>query len=298
MYVDSYAIITQQDGDAGDALHREGMYAFGKWLRYDGLTNTILVSESPDRQDPKQIMSKFEIAPGVYVRHPDRAKWYSDPETVSRDQLVPVIAFCGAYEDYPRLWRLFSAVAKRGFFAQNTLRIGDGDKNWKVPDTMIGTLGLFIRAGGWYTAPLYPILFVTDTADLIGTLFESIPLHWEERNHRLRFRESRDVDDNNAIIAHLMSAKFKPTPVSWLNRQIYALMRPSNDGNSVLGESNNVMGALAWYHRSEAGGNPEIAELYRPLIEEYFSPKENYYEAVYRVSRFFESTPTLIARRR
>ncbi len=279
MHIDTYALIAQQDGDVGDSLHREGMYAFGKWLRYNESNNTFEISEIPARRSPAGIMDKFEVQPGVYVRHPDPTRWSSNPETTSRDQLVPVIAYCGAYQDYDRLWRLFKAVARRGMFAQNVLDAGDHETKKKIPDTMIGHIGLFIRAGGWYTAPLYPLLFVTDTMDLIGTLLEQIPVHWDESAHSFRSRSLADVDDNNTIISDLMAVKFKPTPISWLNRQIYAWLRAPNSGDTVLGEPNHVMGALAWYHRADAGGNPELAELYRPLIEKYFSPRETLWKA-------------------
>jgi hypothetical protein len=288
MYVDSYALISQQDGDGGDSLHREGMYAFGQWLHYDAGDNTVYISEPPARRNPAALIAKFEVRPGIYVRHPDPTKWTSNPDTTSRDQIVPLIAYCGAYEDYSRLWRLFKAVAFRGMFAQNILPIGGDPNATKVPDTLIGHLGLFIRAGGYWTAPLYPLLFVTDSLDLLSTFFELLPLHWEERTKSLRGRELRDVDDNNAIIAHLLAARFKPTVISWFNRQVYALTRPVNLGNTILGESNNVMGALAWYHRAEGGGNPEIAELYRPIIEEYFSPNDSYTTGVRRVTRWLD----------
>ena len=299
MYIDAYAIIVQQDGDGGDSLQREGMFAFGKALRYHQRANILIVSENPERQDSVRTMDKFETAPGIYVRHPDPQKWYSNPATTSREQIVPLIAFCAAYQDYARRWRLFKATASRGLFAQNILRNGEGQKDKKIPDTMLGHLGLFIRAGGTWTAPLYPLLFITDTADLLGTLFASIPIHWEESHLRLRWEEPRDVDDNNTIVAHLMAAHFKPTPISWLNRQLYSGLRAQNLGNTVLGESNPVMGALSWYHRREAGGNPEIAELYRPLIQEYFAPEESWGLAMNRVTRLFDrfTDRVLITRR-
>lgn len=275
MYVDAYALIVQRDGDGGDSLQREGMYAFGKWLRYNSDNNTVLISEPPERQNAERILDKFEVEPGIYVRHPDPHKWYSNPDTTSRDQLVPLIAYCGAYRDHQRLWRLFKAFAGRGFFSQNTKRAGEGHREWKVPDTMIAHLGLFIRAGGWWTAPFYPLLLVTDAVELAGTLLQLIPVHWEQTNKRFRWVDLRDVDDNNAIVAHLLAAKFKPTPISWLDRQLYAYTRRINYGTTLLGESNPVMGAMAWYHRVGGGGNPEIAELYRPLIQEYFAPQDD-----------------------
>jgi hypothetical protein len=288
MYIDAYALIVQQDQDGGDTLQREGMYAFGKWLRYNKNRNVLIVDEIPARRDPAAIMDKLEVKPGIFVRHPDPWKWYSDPDTTSRDQLVPVIAYCGAYEDYPRLWRLFKATLKRGMFAQNTKRAGDGPRSWKLPDTMIAHLDLFIRAGGPYTMPLYPLLLVTDTIDLAGTLLQLLPLHWEQTARRLRFKQPKDVDDNNVIISHLMAAAFMPTPISWLNRQLYAITRRQNLGNTVMGETNPVMGALVWYHRAEAGGNPEMAELYRPLVEQYFSPRENFHQTIAQWSRKIE----------
>src|SRR5690349_21650521 len=110
MFVDAYAIIVQQDGDGGDSLHREGMLAFGKWLRYHEESNTVVIEDEPPRPPPQKIMSQFEISPGIYVRHPDPTRWSSNPDTTSRDQLVPVIAYCGAYQDYDRLERLFLAT--------------------------------------------------------------------------------------------------------------------------------------------------------------------------------------------
>ncbi len=260
----------------GDSLHREGMYAFGKWMRYDAESNTVEISEPAGRENAKQIIDKFEIKPGIFVRHPDPTRWSSNPDTTSRDQLVPVVAYCAAYEDYDRLWRLFKATAKRGFFAQNFVENGHGKYKRKLPDTMLTHMGHFIRAGGKWTAPLYPLLFVTDTIRLYGTLLSLLPVHFVDGGKAVRFTEMRDVDDNNRIIGHLLAARFKPTPISWLDRQIYSLFRPLNYGNTQMGEANPVMGALVWYHRAEDRGNPEIAELYRPLVREYFSPYDTY----------------------
>lgn len=289
MYVDSYALIVQQDGDGGDTLQREGMYAFGKWLRYNSADNTVYINAIPERRDTAKIFDKLEVKPGIYVRHPDPNKWYSNPKTTSRDQMIPVLAYCAAYEDYPRLWRLFKATAQRGMFSQNIKRAGAGHKEFKVPDTFLGHLSLFIRAGGYWTAPFYPLLFLTDSVSLVGSILHLIPIHWEQTNKRFRFKEARDVDDNNAIIYHLMSAKFKPTPISWLNRQLYALTRQANNGNYLLGEDNHVMGALVWYHRRQNRGNPEMAELYRPLIMQYFSPQDDYEQMRIELSSMLNS---------
>ncbi|HEY8272576.1 MAG TPA: hypothetical protein VIG33_16910 [Pseudobdellovibrionaceae bacterium] len=279
MYIDAYAIIVQKDMDGGDSLHREGMYAFGKKLTgnlsYNHFKNEFYITDPLPLRGPaaENILDRFEVSPGIYVRHPDPKKWYSNPDTTSRDQLMPVIAYCAAYEDYPRLWRLFKAVAQRGLFAQNTIRNGEGEIDKKIPDPMHLNLAQFIRAGGWWTAPFYPLLFAFDSVELIGTVLTTLPLHFQDDHLLPRWRNDNDVDDNNVVVQHLLAAQYKPTPLSELSRYIYSISRTKNLGNTLLGEENAVMGALRWYHRNELGGegNPEIAELYRPLIEKYFN---------------------------
>lgn len=274
MYLDAYAIIVQKDMDGGDSLHREAMYAFAIKLRENELKSPANPESLSSRRPAsfKNNLDIFEVAPGVYIRHPDPNKWYSNPETTSRDQLFPVIAYCAAYEDTGRLWRLFKAVARRGFFAQNWIRIGQNETAKKIPDPMHFNIAQFIRAGGWYTAPLYPLLFLFDGLELMGTIVSALPLHFRDDHLWPRWKNGNDVDDNNLVVQHLLAAHYKPTPFSALSRYIYSVTRARNFGNTKLGERNAVMGAISWYHRSEFGGegNPEIAEAYRPLIDEYF----------------------------
>lgn len=296
MYVDAYSVIVQKDFDGGDSLQREGMYAFGKKLRYDSTDNKVYLTPPASRRIASvDIMDNFEVQPGIYVRHPDTTMWYSNPDTTSRDQLLPVIAYCAAYEDYPRLWRLFNATLHRGFFAQNSLRIGDDETDRKIPDPMFLNVAQFIRAGGWWTAPLYPLLFVFDSYELVGTLLSALPLHFKDDHLIPRLKNDNDVDDNNIVIQHLMAAAYKPTPISELNRYLYASLRTENLGNTLLGEKNHVMGARRWYHRSEYGGhgNPEIAEVYRPLIEKYFT-YPNAQEVLAQILDRFESREVLV----
>jgi len=296
MYIDAYSVIVQKDFDGGDTLQREGMYAFGKKLRYDSGDNKIYLAQPSSRRIASvDMLDTFEVQPGIYVRHPDPAMWYSNPDTTSRDQLLPVIAYCAAYEDYPRLWRLFKATATRGFFAQNTLRIGENENDHKLPDPMFLNIAQFIRAGSWWTAPLYPLLVIFDAYELAGTLLSALPLHFKDDHLIPRMKNANDVDDNNIVIQHLMAAVYKPTPLSELNRYLYSVLRPENFGNTRLGEKNPVMGALRWYHRSEYGGhgNPEIAELYRPLIEKYFT-YPNARDSLTQLLERFESKDLLV----
>jgi hypothetical protein len=273
MIIDAYAIIVQADMDGGDSLQREAMYAFGQKLVYNTNIQTIKFDGKIIRRPSSEfILNKLEVQPGIYIRHPDSSKWYSNPETTSRDQVLPVIAYCAAYEDYDRLWRLFKSTVKRGMFAQNFVRIGEGETAKKIPDPMHLNLAQFIRAGGWWTAVFYPFLWIFDLVELFGTLISILPFEFKDDYLYPTLKDGDDVDDNNKIIQHLIAANYKPTLISELSRYIYSVTRHENLGNTVLNEKNPVMGALVWYHRDTHGGagNPEIAELYRPLIEMYF----------------------------
>jgi len=202
----------------------------GMWLFVDQ-SNTIINYVS---------LKHLHNDQGLWFRHPN----YPDTSDCSRDQMDPIIMTLGAYESKSLLKLTFKAHAKRLFFYQNK----------DVP--MIVTPCLYIRAfKAWY---LYPILCVLD----IGFMFA-----WVENLFR---RNPDDVDDNNNIMRMTQAAQVMPTPLSWLGRKLYAKTRRPNLGNTVKGEKNAVMGALVWYHRPESGGNPAIAELYRPIVERYF----------------------------
>ena len=47
--------------------------------------------------------------------------------------------------------------------------------------------------------------------------------------------------------------------------------RRFNEGikNGWITDASRVYGAVRWYHRPEVGANPQLAELYRPIIRQY-----------------------------
>lgn len=106
-------------------------------------------------------------------------------------------------------------------------------------------------------------------------------------------------DDLNLTVMLLMSILRFPSGVSSQAVQLYAKNRPVSYG-CFLGEyrqkygtdfgvppeevrrrmdegiaagwktdCSRVFGAIRWYHREEAGANPELAELYRPIVRAY-----------------------------
>jgi hypothetical protein len=225
--VDAHGLIVQANGDGGDTAQRTGMFYFV-------------------HRDPKafsRALDLLEIEAGVFVRHPYQDGFRSNPSRFSRDQQRPLVIALGAYGMHDRLWRLFEAHLRRLGKYQNRDYIGPVN------------VGEYIRA--FKSKPLYPLLFVTD----VGLIYSSLDIAV-----RSRF-DPDDVDDNNHLMSLIQSQEVMDTPLSWLARKVYRHLRGKNLGNSELGESEPVQGAIAWYHRNQNGGNTLIPALYRNSIE-------------------------------
>ncbi len=283
MNLDTMGFIVTAQKDGGDTCAEEGRYWFLYWFNFVFMHNFGIVKSLPDRGHPEDIIDRLEVEPGIYVRNPnpkpfDAAMiWETDPTTTSRDQLKPIIWYCAAFKDRKRLLRLFWACLKRGMFAQDVHRNWSAP-GWKLPDQMWTCLGNFIRAGGWYTAPFYPALLLFDLIDLLGNaIWLAFPYvasdssTWYQPWTWFTKRDPGSVDDNNTDIDLLGAVAFKPTPISWLNRKMWAMFRPRNDGNIILRVQNRVLGAMAWYHDPINQGNKEVVELYTAPILKYFS---------------------------
>lgn len=247
MYRDKYGLIVQANGDGGDTAQRMGMVGFVP-------ESTTIAQQVLHMQATWQL----QVAPGIFVRHPFQPGFCSDPTQYSRDQQDSVVLYLGHAGVNNLVLNIFKAQLKRFGRYQNA----------DIPN--LTTVGVYARAlkASW----MYPILWLTDITYLFSPIFQWV----SARNN------PADVDDNNAIMRLLQATYSMPTPFSELGRRLYALIRPKNYGcagvTDVLysesynyNETNAIMGALVWYHRKESGGNPEIAEIYRPIIEKYFS---------------------------
>lgn len=273
MYLDHWGLIVQKDFDGGDTLHRHGSLALVQAI---AARKGLAVPDKPGRPHPRpwrDAQKVFEVRPGIYRRHPDPHKWYSNPDTTSRDQLVPTLIALGLWGMRRELFRLQSKIVLRGLFAQNIYRNWEPVENQKkkIPDTFIAALGILIRGWGLWALPLYPVLVVLDAIDFLGQAIELIPIHVTDE-WKVRRKDPSDADDMNTVNKHLQALIVLPTPFSWAARKIYSKFRMKTLGTLEMGEPNRVMGALVYYNRAgDANGNPEIAEAYRPLVEKYFS---------------------------
>jgi hypothetical protein len=282
MNIDTWKLI-KSGGDGGDTCHR--MYTMlirlrlGWWLHAwetvpDAFKNVA---------GPAEVQALLEVEPGIYRRHPDPNFWGSDPRNHSRDQMTPVIcwhALMSHSQSVGKFHRtemveLIKACRKRWMFAQNVY------PNWvdprtesvkkKMPDFLNFDLwGIMARAfikTKWAPIALPVILF--GDAWMLLSVFTSL---WAPINHdgtlQFRWPGPDDVDDDNLNNVLMVSQYTFQTPLSWLARKLYKRFRKKNYGNTKLGEQNAIMGALMWYHRAPAG-NPELAEIARPIVEKY-----------------------------
>lgn len=291
MKTDAQGLIVTQAGDAGDCLHNHATLEFHRRLRQDLLGHSIM----PDlveleragvcmwgdtaigvRRHADQLLEK---KPGLWVRHPDPSKWYSDEETTSRDALIPTLGALGINKQYRALGRLCWQLAKRGFTAPNVKH------NWNRPgrkpfgDPFWGHITAVIRPWGRWAWPLYPLMLILDLTLLVGAIIDAVkPL------------SADDSDDRNAINMHMMAVRWMPTPISFLSRMIYSKTRPmcfgmakqmlwpEIDANKAAhapilpllilgGATHPVAAAWRWYCHYDF---PELGEVAMPLIFQYF----------------------------
>jgi hypothetical protein len=269
LHVDRHGLIVQTDGDGGDTAQREGWAWFGSWIRERVLNDPWHVRRSLTFE---QAMNFLEIGKtGTFRRHPDQ---WSDPKDFSRDQTIPIVAALGVWEDYERLNRLWTKTTERHHRAQN------GDLI--APDVA----NLFDRARDIKPEALGDVQLVAGV--------------WARIAQTLRNRD--DVgDDLNLIILLLMSklrfgdrytasaitAYAKNRPVSYgcfldSYRQKYGvdLKTGTNEIKRRMDQGiksgwhtdcPRVLGALRWYFRTESKGNPELAELYSPIVRQWLT---------------------------
>jgi hypothetical protein len=272
--VDKHGLIVQVDGDGGDTAQREGWAWFGSWIRDNVLHNPWDVKRLvPNTNEPftfEKTMAFLEVdQTGVFRRHPDQ---WNDPKDFSRDQTIPIVAAMGVWNDKARLDRLWNRTKGRNYLAQNGDLIS--------PEA----INLFDRARG-------------EQPGLPGDIQLAASV-WARIGQSLNNRD--DVgDDLNLVIILVMSKLRSSNSTTDSAVAAYAKNRPISYGcylqsyrqkNGVdlkasAGEVRRrmeesidkpwkpdcprVLGALRWYFRAETGGNPELAELYAPIVKQW-----------------------------
>ncbi|MEK7355857.1 MAG: hypothetical protein AAB250_05380, partial [Bdellovibrionota bacterium] len=226
VHTDHHGLIVQADGDGGDTAQRTGMYYY--------------VHHDPEKFT--QALDQLEVAPGIYVRHPNQDDFRSDPRRFSRDLQRPLVIALGRYGMHDRLARMAKEHAFRLGKYQNLDYISP-----------VG-FGEYVRA--FDSKSLYPLLMVSDIFLFLGSIQLVITASFNPD----------EVDDNNHVMTLMQAQDVMPTPFGALAMKTYLWLRPRNLGNSVFGLDDPVQGALAWYHRAETGGNPGLGDaVYQAL---------------------------------
>ncbi len=271
--VDNSGLITSF-GDGSDSCCRNYTFLLRNFIRSrigeEPSTATSMVADSLETKH------ELEVESGIYVRNPNpdfvtrQPKWYNNPKTTSRDQLTAMICFNaitsyhGNNNSRNALVRFNKACLKRLSFAQNTLANGPDATGWKLPDLITPDLWSIslrtVRAAEPIVAVLDIFMFLSVVLKLWGPTNVDGSL-------KLRFPGPTDTDDDN-INSILMTAQYTyDTPFSWLARKFYKWFRQLNVGNTYLGESSPIMGALVSYHTDM--GSVELADMARPIVAKY-----------------------------
>lgn len=180
-------------------------------LNYD---NTIDMGDSAaiyfnvEALSPKTLVQKenlyFTEAP---VRHPDKTKWWGQPNRFSRDQLIPLLCWASLQnkKDSELVKKVFWSHFRRGFLlAWNSKKNGAMEVPSKFPDfTMLEIWGLWLRVFKPKWACLF--LWFLDLETLAGAI------HWKFRKDRV---------SRNHILVAITQRKVMPSLISKLADKI------------------------------------------------------------------------------
>ena len=295
IFYDRDGLIVHKNLDGGDTAQREGWYWFGTWIREHILKDPWTIAR--DRTF-LEVMRLLEPAnDGIFYRHPKLPPWnnpFSKKFGFSRDQMVPVVAAMGIRGTTARVKRLWKALPKDPL--GGTRHTFNGD--W------ISVLGQKVIFTGDIVGPMTVNLFKRawgQKPGLAGVNGETELL----ANVGLRLRaaslDKDDTGDDLNLIVMLLLAKLRyKSAISERALELYAKNREHSYGSylkayraqygldptvplaevrrrmdrGIAGgweaDVSAVYGAVLWYHREEVGANPKLAELYKPIIGEYF----------------------------
>jgi len=284
--------------DGGDTAQREGWYWLGVWIRQNRLHDPWSI---PRRLTFPEVIRLLEPhGDGVFYRHPKLPPWNNpyDPQWgFSRDQMIPLVAAMGVWGLTAPLRRLWNALPQDPVGGTKHTFNGEwrtflGQKAFYTGDTVqLGAINLFRRA--WNEDPM----LASDRNGLPGE--NELAANVGIRLAATVNNRDNTGDDLNLIVMLLMSVLRFPSATSAAAVNLYAKNRPVSYG-SFLGtyyqkygfqqdvsaqlmmsridqgiaggwktDASRVYGAVRWYQRAESGANPQLAELYRPIIRAY-----------------------------
>lgn len=252
-YRDDFGLLTQSK-DGGDSANRLGIYYFGLYLIYKDTEYLPEIKESFNKE-----LEKVTVGPGVFVRHPDKAEWYSNPRNFSRDQTIPLIVSMGALDRKDQVKENFKRLIKNFGFFPNIL------KNWTNQRKRVsdfagpGHISTYLRALDYKAA--YPILLISDVGLFVGASIRVV----------YSYADPSDTgDDLNTTLMLLQSEQVMPTPLSKLAILIYSNLKKISDAPEGGHTTDNpVMASWNFYFRPEAN-QARVNQVYECIIPKYF----------------------------
>lgn len=204
-YTENTGLLVQKDGDGGDSSY---MTALASGL--------LLLDRKAPAADYyfKSLVDRCNVKKGIWVRHPNKTKWYSNPNNLARDSMQTIM-WCMAIFAI-RFNSLYAREILKDAWIKKMLRFGfhqnihigcdvpHGTSGYKIPDiTSPEEISQMIRGMRFWF--LYPLLLVLDFSLLFNVLF---------------CRSKWDADSllaKNIIIANIKYV----TPVGYLSKLIY-----------------------------------------------------------------------------
>lgn len=235
MHLDEFGLPMQADRDRNDQLNRVGLILLAKTFTKPEVTFAI---NALHYTCWKAVVSWLQPKPGVYTRYKG-----SDPNNVSADQLIPVLCYWVAVGfEKQQIKDMYLAMLSRFGFAQNIYDGLDGKQNkWKVPDLMV------FRAMPLFSRGLSNAFGVSR---YLWDLYLVAMLIWD----LLYMKFGKDPCDVNCTLTTFLTCiKVKPTFISVSVWNLWLLY-------------GNPYERLKRYHRADALGNPEIAEMYKEFL--------------------------------
>jgi hypothetical protein len=225
----SDGIIVQRDKDQGDSLNRIGVY-------YSTLAALgVTFDDQFTTPSAGLAWTEFKLTDGLnfgrFRRGVGQSRWFSNPDNVTRDQMVPMEAALALNGQKTIARAHFWKRASRLFFHFSTQNDGAdaGPLKFKLPDVCTPSeFGTLIRATKYKW--LYWLLPVTDLFLYIDVVY----------SRSLNERSLYDAD--NQLLPQVLAALNEPTFVTEYVRKAYAVTDAAARLRSYYSESDGRNG--------------------------------------------------------
>lgn len=242
-FIDSHGLIAQAapDRDGGDSCHRSNTIA------------TALISLGADKQGVELYYDKlpgYSAPGGLYRRHSDPTKWYSNPNNFSADQTSMLLTAAAMVGDKATVKNIAWNLLKRGGFHQNTYPNyaipGEDRYKAKIPDFLRpAEVSTIIR--GTNSKLLYPLLVLIDGFYLVDVVLAVY-------DDYLSKKKGKRTDQWVMLASNLLlTSKKMDTPLAFLARKFMKMF--------------DYAGSFEWLFGTVAFNDPPLHKILIPACE-------------------------------